>query len=185
MTFDIRMDNFTRFEQLLLKALHSWHAQQQSHRANINKSYIAWKWLSVSSCTYTSPDFYEVHPCIDLETDMDHVVHSLKQHKSRAPRVLVYCCPLDTCAILYAHFLYELGDDSYHSSGADKVCENRLFSMYQANTPDHNKEVILKSLGVKSLRMWSIVILCARYSLISSQNNTAVQIWEDDTWRHT
>ena len=99
---------------------------------------------------WTSPDrpniFYQVHQRVDIDTDMLFVLRSLKDLRSSAPRVLVYCRSLDTCANLYAHFLYELGDESYHPLGADKVCENRLFEMFHANTPEHNKEVILKSL---------------------------------------
>ena len=34
----------------------------------------------------------------------------------------------------------------YHPLGADKVSDNRLFGIFHANTPEHNKEVILKSL---------------------------------------
>ena len=103
-----------------------------------------------SEFVYTSPDrpniFYEVHPRVDIDTDMLSVVQSLKELRSNAPRVLIYCRSLDTCANLYAHFLYELGDESYHPLGADKVSVNRLFGMFHANTPKHNKEVILKSL---------------------------------------
>ena len=109
--------------------------------------------LEMADCEFvcTSPDrpnkFYEVHPRIDIDVDFNAVVCSLKEYKSKAPRVLVYCRSLDTCANLYAHFLYELGDDSFYPSGADKVSENRLFGMFHANTPEHNKEVVLKSLG--------------------------------------
>ena len=53
---------------------------------------------------------------------------------------------MDICADLYAHFRYELGDDSYYSSGSHKISDNRLFGMFHANTPQYNKEVILKSL---------------------------------------
>ena len=50
------------------------------------------------------------------------------------------------CADLYAHFHYKLGIDSYYPPGADAISDNRLFGMFHANTPQHNKEVILKSL---------------------------------------
>ena len=60
----------------------------------------------------------------------------------KAPRVVVYCCSLDIRANLYAHFHYELGDDSYFPPGSDRICNNGLFGMFHANTPEHNKEVI-------------------------------------------
>ena len=62
----------------------------------------------------TSPDrpniFYQVRPRVDIDTNMLSVVQSLKDLRSNAPRVLIYCRSLDMCANLYAHFLYELGD---------------------------------------------------------------------------
>ena len=109
--------------------------------------------LEMVECEFvcTSPDrpniFYEVHPRVDIDTDMVSVVQSLKDLRSKAPRVVIYCRSLDMCANLYAHFLYELGDESYYPLGADKVSDNRLFGMFHANTPEHNKEVILKSLS--------------------------------------
>ena len=109
--------------------------------------------LEMNDCTvvFTSPDrpniFYEVHVCTDIDSDMKFIVTSLKQFKNRAPRVLVYCRSLDVCADLYAHFHYELGDESYYPKGVSKVSDNRLFGMYHANTPQHNKDVILESLG--------------------------------------
>ena len=75
------------------------------------------------------------------------MVVSLKELKNLAPRVLIYCRTLDVCADLYAHFHYELGDESYYPPGAEKVSDNRLFGMFHASTPQHNKEVILSSLS--------------------------------------
>lgn len=99
----------------------------------------------------TSPDHpnicYEVHAHSDVGTDMDLVVSSLKTQKNLAPRVLVYCRTLDMCADLYAHFHYELGDQSYYPPEAKKISDNRLFGMYHASTPQHNKDVILSSLS--------------------------------------
>ena len=45
-------------------------------------------------------------------------------------------------ADLYEHFLFSLGDDSYYPPGVPHVSDNRLFTMYHANTPSHNEEVI-------------------------------------------
>ena len=98
----------------------------------------------------TSPDrpniYYEVRPHTEIETDLKTVICSLKERKNRAPRVVIYCRTLDICADLYAHFHYELGDDSYYPPGSHKISDNRLFGMFHANTPQYNKEVILESL---------------------------------------
>ena len=99
---------------------------------------------------YTSPDrpniYYEVHQRSDIETDMKPVLSSLKDHQNRAPRVIIYCRTMNMCADIYAHFHFELGDSSYYPSGAQQISDNRLFGMFHSGTPDHNKEVILKSL---------------------------------------
>ena len=55
--------------------------------------------------------------------------------------MIVYCHSLNICADLYAHFHFELGDVY-----AAYVSDNRLFGMYHSNTPQHNKDVLLKSL---------------------------------------
>ena len=108
--------------------------------------------LEMSDCKTitTSPDrpniYYEVHARTDMETDLNGLVVSLKQLKNMAPRVIVYCRALDVCADLYAHFHFELGDGSYYPPGAERVSDNRLFGMFHANTPQHNKEVVLSSL---------------------------------------
>ena len=98
---------------------------------------------------YTSPDrsniYYEVHPRSDMETDLLPVLSSVRDYQNKAPRVIVYCRSLNMCADLYAHFHYELGDSSYYPAGAEHISDNRLFGMFHSNTPDHNKEVILKS----------------------------------------
>ena len=70
---------------------------------------------------------------------MNDVVASLKELKNMAPRVIVYCTTLDIYADLYAHFHLELGDGSY---GAETASDNRLFGMFHANTPHHNKDVL-------------------------------------------
>lgn len=108
--------------------------------------------MIASGCEFvsTSPDrpniFYEVRPRTDVDTDLKFVINSLREQKVNAPRVIVYCRSLDTCANLYAHFHYELGDESYFPPGSDRISTYRLFGMFHANTPEHNKEVILKSL---------------------------------------
>ena len=108
--------------------------------------------LEMTSCVEVtaSPDrpniYYEVKLRTDIDTDFLPLVTTLKEKSVRAPRVLVYCQSLDTCADLYAHFHYELGDSSYYPSGSPHLSDYRLFGMFHASTPQHNKEVILKSL---------------------------------------
>ena len=92
--------------------------------------------------------FYEVKPRSDIDTDFLPLVTTLREKSVHAPRVLVYCQSLDTCADLYAHFHYELGEASYYPPGSPHLSDHRLFGMFHSNTPEHNKEVILKSLLV-------------------------------------
>ena len=73
--------------------------------------------------------------------------HLIKEQKNLAPHLIVYCRSLDVHADLYAHFHYVLGDQSYHPPGGNKVSDNRLFGMFHANTPQHNREIILSSLS--------------------------------------
>ena len=109
--------------------------------------------LEMTRCEFvsTSPDrpniYYEVRPRTEIETDLHCYLNSLRNLRSKAPRVLVYCRSLDMCANLYAYFLYHLGDESYHPVGSEKISDNRLFGMFHASTPEYNKAVILRSLG--------------------------------------
>ncbi len=110
------------------------------------------KSLEMSGCEYisTSPDrpniFYEVRARSAIEEDMQTVLESLKVCKAKAPRVVIYCQSLNTCADLYAHFHYELGDDGYIPAGAAQISDNRIFAVFHANTPTHIKELVLKSI---------------------------------------
>ena len=98
----------------------------------------------------TSPDrsniYYEVHPRTDIGGDLHFLLDYLKRLRNQAPRAIVYCCSLNTCADLYAYFHFELGEKAYFPDGAVKISDNRLFGMFHSNTPQHNKDVILKSL---------------------------------------
>lgn len=104
--------------------------------------------LEMSGCefVYTSPDrpniFYKVRVRTDIETDLQPL-QSLRKLANRAPHVIVYCHSLNLCADLYAHFHYELGNDSYYPH----LSYHCLFGMYHSNTPQYNKDVILKSLN--------------------------------------
>lgn len=97
----------------------------------------------------TSPNrpniFYGVQPRSTAEADLQPLLASLIEKHNRAPRMIVYCRTLDICADLYAYFHDELGDASYYPPGASHVSDNRLFGMFHADTPDHNKDVILRS----------------------------------------
>ena len=108
--------------------------------------------LDMKGCEFvsTSPDrpniYYGVKPRTEIILDMLPLLNSLKEHKNSAPRVIVYYPSLNICADLYATFHFELGQDSYHPPGAEQISDNRLFGMYHSNTPQYNKEVILKSM---------------------------------------
>lgn len=98
----------------------------------------------------TSPDrpniYYEVQRRTDIGSDLYFLLDSLKQLRNRSPRAIVYCRSLNTCADLYAYFHYELGDTAYFPDGAIKISDNRIIGMFHSSTPQHNKDVILKSL---------------------------------------
>ncbi len=108
--------------------------------------------LEMNECEfiYSSPDrpniFYQVHPRTNIDNDLKSVVLSLKELKNTTPRVIIYCRSLDMCANLYAHFHFELGDMSYYPPESEKISDNRLFGMFHASTPEHNKDVLLRSL---------------------------------------
>ena len=99
-----------------------------------------------------SPDrpniFYEVHRKTEFENNLRPILNSLKKLRNKAPRVIVYCRTLDICSDLYAHFLYELGNDSYFPVGSEQISDNRLFEMYHSTTPQHNKDVTMRSLSI-------------------------------------
>lgn len=108
--------------------------------------------LDMKACKMVcvSPDrpniYYEVQQRSTIEDDFHPIVESLRVERNKANRVIVFCRSLNTVADLYAHFLYTLGTESYNPPGAEEISDNRLFGMYHANTPDHNKEVIQKSM---------------------------------------
>ena len=110
------------------------------------------KSLEMVGCTFihTSPDrpniFYDVRIRTDIETDMQPIVNILRKYLINMPRMIVYCRSLNSCADLYAHFHHELQEKSYYPHGAGPISYNRLFAMFHANTPQHNKDVVLKSM---------------------------------------
>ena len=108
--------------------------------------------LEMSACkfVYASPEwpniYYNVLHRSEMEVDLKHIVDELLLNRNRMPRIIIYCRSLNLCADLYAFFLTSLGEDSYYPPGAAKISDNRVFGMYHANTPPHNKEVILSSM---------------------------------------
>ena len=108
--------------------------------------------LNMEGCEYVfvSPDrpniYYEVRLRTTIEGDLAQVVESIHSRRRKAERVIIYCRSLNLCADLYAYFHAELGDESYYPPGAPHVSDNRLFGMFHADTADHNKTVILRSL---------------------------------------
>ena len=99
---------------------------------------------------YTSPErsniYYEVCNHIDVETDLKYLVDELCLNKIGMPRVIIFCRSLNMCAGVYAIFLSSLGVDSYYPPGAPDLSGNKLYRMFHAHTPPHNKGVILNSI---------------------------------------
>lgn len=91
--------------------------------------------------------FYAVLQRTNVESDFHELILDLKKNSALTSRVIVYCRSLNMCATLYAHFLHCLGDQSYYPSDAEQISDNRLFGMFHSNTPDHNKQVISRSLA--------------------------------------
>ena len=103
--------------------------------------------LDMEGCefVYTSPDRpnirYAVKPRTEIKPDMEPYIRVLKEQQINAPRVVVYCQSLNVCSDLYAHFIFELGDEAYYPAGAEKISDNRLVRMLHACTIKHNKNV--------------------------------------------
>ena len=89
---------------------------------------------------------YEVKLRADIASAFFTLVRTLRNEAINTPRVLIYCQTVDMCVELYAHFRDELRDASYYPRGSPELCEHRLYGMFHAGTPQHNKEVILKYL---------------------------------------
>ena len=108
--------------------------------------------LDMKGCEYISASpnkpniMYRVFEGTSIEDDLAFLVEDLRDNNIKAERVIVYCRSLNMCSSLYAHFLYELKENSYHPPGADQKSDNRLFGMFHSNTTNHNKAVILKSM---------------------------------------
>ncbi len=90
---------------------------------------------------------YQVQKRTTIENDLETILTDLKFNSIKATRVLIYCQSLNMCSDLYAHFRYELGDQSYYPPGADKLAANRIFGMYHSGTAHHNKDVIMRSMA--------------------------------------
>ena len=77
---------------------------------------------------------------------MNSIVSQLKETTVEMPRMIIYCRSRNLCADLYQFFLHYSRETSYYPLGAPKLCINRLFGMYHANTHSHNKQVIMQSM---------------------------------------
>ena len=99
---------------------------------------------------YVSPNrsniCYKVASRTLVEEHLTYLIEQLRIKRNKAERVIIYCRSLNMCAYLYAHFLDSLGSNSYYPPGAQEISDNRLFGMYHADTPKHNKEVIQKGM---------------------------------------
>lgn len=93
--------------------------------------------LEMTDCVQVtaSPDrpniYYQVKVRADIETDFLPLLDTLRRETVHTPRVLVYC---DTCADLYAHFHYELGNDSYYPPGSPTTGSLECFMLGLLNT---------------------------------------------------
>lgn len=78
-----------------------------------------------------------------------------------APCVIVYCHSLDMCVDLYAHFHYELGNDSYYPPGADATSDNHANThqrkLKSLTKPDGEVRVVFTTIalgmGVNKVQM--------------------------------
>ena len=110
--------------------------------------------LEMSGCVRVSVSpnrpniYYRALPRTEIDSDFGDLVRSLRNNLVQTPRVIVYCQSLNMCSDLYEHFLAELGSTSYYPAGSPHLSDYRLFGMYHSNTPQYNKDVILKSLSV-------------------------------------
>ena len=90
---------------------------------------------------------YEVVRKTSIEEDFAFVVADLWEKNIKARRIVVYCQSLNMCASLYEHFKYTLKDAGYYPPGAEQISDNRMFGMFHSCTDEHNKAVIMESLG--------------------------------------
>ena len=82
-----------------------------------------------------------------IEEDFTFVVADLLDNTVKARRIVVYCQSLNMCASLYEHFKYTLKDAGYYPPGAEQISDNTMFGMFHSCTDEHNKAVIMESLG--------------------------------------
>ena len=108
--------------------------------------------LEMMTCNLvcSSPDrpniYYKVVRCTDIEQDMYPLVEELRKNKIQMQRVVVYCRSLNLYSSMNFYFLTHLGAESYYPTGATEISDNRLFGVFHAQTPQHNKDVILTNM---------------------------------------
>ena len=88
---------------------------------------------------------YVVRRRTDLETDFSESLSTLKEKQKDTLRVVVYCRTMMICADLFSRFSYEMGKSLYYPPSAPELSENHLFCMFHASTPQHSKDVIMRS----------------------------------------
>ena len=78
-----------------------------------------------------------------IEDDLAFLVEDLRENNTKAKCVIVYCCSLNMCSSLYAHFLYKLKEKAI-----TPLVPTRLVTIgfLECSILIHNKEVILKSM---------------------------------------
>ena len=81
----------------------------------------------------------------DLETDLSESLSTLKEKQKDTLRVVVYCRTMMICADLFSRFSYEMGKSQYYPPSPPELSENHLFGLFHATTPQHSKDVIMRS----------------------------------------
>ena len=136
-----------------------------------------------------SPDkpniYYQVKPRTSIEVDFLLLLSSLREKTIETPRILVYCQSLDTCADLYAHFHAELAK-AYYPPGSPHLSDYRLFCMFHAHSPQHNKDVILR--GLLDLMEWYMLyfpVLLWAWALMCRMSTPLFIMELHRTWKIT
>jgi ATP-dependent DNA helicase RecQ len=73
------------------------------------------------------------------------LVNSVIDYGVEAERAIIYCKSIGDCAVIFRHFLSELGDDAFVSNVPHTV-HSRFVAMYHHSTLDRIKEHVLESL---------------------------------------
>lgn len=91
---------------------------------------------------------YVVKKRTTIDSDFAELLATLQMKLAATPRVIVYCRTLMMCADLFSYFDAEMDATQYYPPGSKEQSDNRLFGMFHASSPQHSKDVIIKSLQV-------------------------------------